>query len=97
VTQCLFHNRNGSLAITEALPYHWEVDFISSRLLRFLQIAGSAYRHIGVEMQQLAAAPDTRRSPLGKTLNSLSGYQQPNDASVVVVTSSTLKLRERAV
>jgi len=56
-----------------------------------------AYRRKWATERKHLPLTDVARAGGWKDVNSLLGYQQADDASVLVVTSSTLKLRERAV
>ena len=56
-----------------------------------------AYRRKWATERKHLPLKDVARAGGWKDVNSLLGYQQADDASVLIVTSSTLKLRERAV
>ncbi|MDQ6872753.1 MAG: tyrosine-type recombinase/integrase, partial [Gemmatimonadota bacterium] len=56
-----------------------------------------AYRRKWATERKHLPLKDVARAGGWKDVNSLLGYQQADDASVLVVTSSTLKLRERTV
>jgi integrase len=67
---------------------------------RLAKLDGSlwhAYRRKWATERKHLPLKDVARAGGWKDVNSLLGYQQADDASVLVVTSSTLKLRERAV